>query len=111
MTDTQQVTEFDAAKWLKSLRNALNAFLLKAGKSGTDYTAECAAFRALFDAVPPSKRATTGLSEILNRLASLAQVQPSLFDPNRTPHALKMQDVAISRCAVIMQLIHNGAKQ
>ena len=108
MPDTQQVNAFNAAQWRAELKAALNGFIVKAAHDGAEFTQEVTRFKELFNMVPGSERAKPGTYEIMNRLASLAQASPSLFDPSRTPSAMKMQDVAISRCAVIMQLMHNG---
>mgnify|MGYP007122142539 CR=1 FL=1 len=108
MSITQQVTGFDAKKWNVALRKTMKDFLVRAAQNGTDFSAECEAFRRLFDCVPAPERVAPGMPEILNRLASLAQADPKLFDPSRTPHAAKMQDVAIARCSAIMQIIYNG---
>lgn len=111
MTTTQQVTEFNAAHWQTELRGALRSFLLRAAYGGVDFTEDCAKFKALFDSVPPAARVQPGMPELMNRLASLAQASPNLFDPRRTPQALKMQDVAINRCSAIMQIMYNGEKK
>lgn len=111
MARTQQVTEFDAAAWRNELGLALRNFILKTAANGIDFAPEIMRIRELFNVVPQAERAKPGTHEVMNRLASLAQADPKLFDATRTVHALKMQDVAISRCSAIMQIMHNGDKQ
>ncbi len=107
MVSTQQVIEFDTKDWCKRLVVAIQKFFRKASECQTDYSDCSNEFKSLFNEVPSHARAQPGVPEILNRLASLAQADPNLFNPQRTPHAYKMQDVALNRCTAIMQLIKN----
>lgn len=111
MAPTQKVKEFNAAAWREELGAVLRAFIFKTAANGVDFAPEIARIKEVFNMVPQAERAKPGTHEVMNRLASLAQADPKLFDPNRTAHAMKMQDVAISRCSAIMQIMHNGDKQ
>lgn len=111
MADTQQVTDFDPREWSDEVKKALKAFLVKAANNGLDFSPECKELRRLFDAVPPQARSKPTVAPVMNRLASLAMVDPKLFNPNTVTHAMRMQDIAINRCTAIMQCIHNGEKE